>query len=203
MIDPTKDGVALGTTGYFSASTLPLASKLKLGTAPSFTTGDTSVTLSASPDGDPFKVAAAVALTETLTSFGITVSGTSLDGTAISSNFSIPVLPAGTTGGVPATAFDLIQIPNPAAPPPPPPPPPPVTPVASPASVSLAVGATQPLSVTETSGDVTASSTYASDNNAVATVDTTGVITGVSAGSANVTVTDAQGNSTVVPVTVA
>jgi hypothetical protein len=200
MIDPTKDGVAQGTTGYFSASTLPIASKLKVGTTPQFRTGDTSVTLGPTPDGDPFKVAASVALTDALPSFGLTVFGTSLDGSVISSDFTIPILPAGSTGGVPATGFDLTQITAAAAGVTTPPPP--GSPVASPAAVTVAAGATQQLAVTETSGDVTATSTYVSDNTAVATVSAAGLITGVTPGAANVTVTDAAGNKVVVPVTV-
>jgi len=204
-IDPTKNGVVQGTTGYFQASTLPIGSLLKPGTVPTFSTGDTSVTLAPTPDGDPNKIAASVALTEALPSFGLTISGTALDGTAISTTFNIPVLPAGSTGGVPATGFDLTQVTAAAAgvgggtgpgtggtgtls----------VTP--STASLSLASGATQQL--TPTDSNTAAAFTYVSDTPTVATVSSTGLITPVSVGTANITITDGAGNTSVVPVTV-
>jgi hypothetical protein len=202
-IDPTLNGIAKGTTGYFQASPLPAGGQLKAGTGFTFTTGDTSVSLGPTPSGDATMIAATVAAGETLPSFGLTVSAIALDGTPLQTTFTIPVLPGGSTGGTPATSIDLNQITAAAAGgTTTPPPPPPVNPVASPASVSVAVGATQALAISETSGDVTSTSTFASDNPAVATVDGTGVVTGISAGNANVLVTDASGNSTTVPVTV-
>lgn len=189
---PTN-GVPLGGSTTFQASPIPEKGLLKPGTTWSFETGDTSVTLSPADDGDTTKIKASVALTETLPSFGLTVKGTGLDGTLINRTFVIPVQPS--VGAVSATDVDLNQVSTA-------PPPPPVTPVASPASVSLAPGASQQLAITETSGDVTATSTYVSDNTAVATVDAGGNITGVANGSANVTVTDAAGNMVVVPVVV-
>jgi len=65
---------------------------------------------------------------------------------------------------------------------------------ASPSSVTLAVDETQQLTITATYSDastanVTADSTYASDDEAVATVSTGGFITGVAEGSATVTAT--------------
>ncbi|WP_171056552.1 Ig-like domain-containing protein, partial [Paenibacillus sinopodophylli] len=65
---------------------------------------------------------------------------------------------------------------------------------ASPATVSLTAGQNQALSVTATytNGDeagVTSSAEYVTSNGAVATVDASGVVQAVSAGSATITIT--------------
>lgn len=194
MIDPTKNGVAVGTTGWFQYSTLPIGGKLKPGAPVSITSGDKSITfgIGVSPDGDPTKFSAAVDAAETLASFGVTIAGTSLDGSAIQSTFSVPVLPAGSTGGTLATGFDLVQLASA-----------PVAPggggtspdtsiAASPSSLALSLSSapTAKLSVAgQPSGaDVTASSTYTVDNPAVATVAADGTVTAISAGSFNVAV---------------
>ncbi len=77
---------------------------------------------------------------------------------------------------------------------------------ATPNPVDIVVDETQQLTVTAhysdgTTQDVTSASTYQSDNTAVATVSGTGTITGVSVGSANITVIY-DGQTVIVPVTV-
>jgi len=72
---------------------------------------------------------------------------------------------------------------------------------AAPDPVSLDVGGTQALTVTATysdasTADVTADSTYVSDDETVATVSAAGVITGVAGGSATITVSYTEGGVT-------
>lgn len=81
---------------------------------------------------------------------------------------------------------------------------------ASPSTVSLALNATQQLTVTasDTKGaskNVTATSTYKSSSATIATVTTGGLVKGIAAGSASITVSYAEGKVTqtvTVPVTV-
>lgn len=80
------------------------------------------------------------------------------------------------------------------------PPPPSIT--VTPASVSVAVGATQQLAVSDGTKDVTAQSAFTSGDATIATVDASGLVTGVAAGSTSVGVSEGTA-STVVPVTVA
>ena len=200
-------GVALGTTGYFQASAIPAGSQLKAGTNFAFSTGDPSITLAPSPDGDPTKIAASVSATETLTSFGITVTATSLSGAALSVTVTVPVLPAGVTGGVPATGIGVVQIPASVVLPPPPPGSVTLAVVPSTVSLSLASSPTVQLAATDTPASgpatpVTATSTYASNAPAIATVSASGLVSGVSVGTAVVTITDPAGNVSTVPVTV-
>lgn len=102
----TLNGVVVGSSGVFQASPLPPNGLLAKGTSYSFTTGDTSVALSASPDADPTKVVATVDIAEALPTFGITVAWTDSAGNAHTKSFDIPVLqPA-----VPATDVDLTQL---------------------------------------------------------------------------------------------
>lgn len=69
--------------------------------------------------------------------------------------------------------------------------------------LKLGVGGTQQLVVDDASGaDVTAGSTFTSDNPSVASVSTAGLVTGASVGSANINVTSG-GNTGTVAVTVA
>lgn len=77
---------------------------------------------------------------------------------------------------------------------------------ASPASVSVAEGATQQLTITgsfsdSSTDDVTSQANYVSDATSVATVSAAGLVTGVAEGSAEVTVS-IDSISTVVEVTV-
>ncbi len=79
----------------------------------------------------------------------------------------------------------------------------------APATASMAVGAKQALTVTATynnatTGPVTAGSTFASSNPAVATVDAAGVVSGVAVGTATVTATHtASGKTSSAAITVA
>jgi uncharacterized protein YjdB len=80
---------------------------------------------------------------------------------------------------------------------------------ASPNTVSLAVKATQSLKITASVDikveDVTATSTYKSDNGKIAAITAGGLITGVAAGTATITVSytrDKVTKTATVPVTV-
>ena len=80
-----------------------------------------------------------------------------------------------------------------------------ITATPNPVSLDLATAQTQQLSVVDSDNDdVTAESAtmYSSDTPGVATVNATGLITAVAAGSANVNIVDGFGNKTTVPVTV-
>jgi hypothetical protein len=67
----------------------------------------------------------------------------------------------------------------------------------SPTAVSVAAGATTPLTATVSPANATNKNvSWSSGNTAVATVSTTGVVTGVAAGSAVITVTTQDGNRT-------
>ncbi|WP_163583289.1 Ig-like domain-containing protein [Gracilibacillus saliphilus] len=77
---------------------------------------------------------------------------------------------------------------------------------AEPASMSVVVGNTDNITVTanyddQTTDDVTAESTYESDNESVATVDGSGQVTAVAEGTAQITVTY-EGQTDTVDVTV-
>jgi len=67
----------------------------------------------------------------------------------------------------------------------------------TPAAASVKVGSTTALTATVSPADATDKSvSYASSNTAVATVSSAGVLTGVSAGSATITVTTHDGSKT-------
>ena len=67
----------------------------------------------------------------------------------------------------------------------------------APATANIAVGATQQLTPTVTPTNATNKQvTYTSDKEAVATVNASGLVTGVTAGTANITVTTADGAKT-------
>jgi hypothetical protein len=99
-------GVPVGGSGTFQETPDPPGSTL-VGN-PTFTSDHPEVTLSPSPDADPTKVVATASSTAVAGSaFNLTVSGTNTLGTAISTVFSVPILPA-----VPpvATGFTLTQL---------------------------------------------------------------------------------------------
>jgi hypothetical protein len=76
-------------------------------------------------------------------------------------------------------------------------------PTVIPASVSVSNGSSVQLSVDDANGtDITASASYSSDDDTTASVTPQGLVTGNKIGTATVTVTDANGNATKVPVTV-
>ena len=73
----------------------------------------------------------------------------------------------------------------------------PITSIMTVKNTTLAVGKTLKLTfATKPTGATSRAVTWASDNDAVATVDANGVVTGVSAGTANVTVTTVEGGYT-------
>lgn len=196
MIDPTKDIVAAGTTRWFQYSTLPIGGKLKPGAPVSITTGDVRISLGigVSPDGDPTKFSATVPADEPNATFGITLQGTSLDGSPLAKTFTIPIGPVGSTGGTPATDFDLTLLASaPVAPGGGGTTPPAATSIsAAPSSISGIVGdPATALKITDNNGnDVTASSTYASADPTIATVDASGNVTLVGAGTTSINVTN-------------
>lgn len=101
--DMSVTGVPLGGSGTFRVS--PVPSNGQLSSVPQWTTGDASVTLAPAADG--LTCVATVASTETLTSFGLTVSAVSSDGAQLSQTTSVPVLAATP---VPATGLQIDQI---------------------------------------------------------------------------------------------
>ena len=98
-------GVPLGGTGTFKATLTPPGGQLQRGSTPQWATGDASVTLTPSSDG--MQVDAAVASTETLTSFGLTFSAVGSDGNPFTASTSVPILAAAV---VPATGATIDQI---------------------------------------------------------------------------------------------
>lgn len=67
----------------------------------------------------------------------------------------------------------------------------------SPATKTLVVGATQQVTVSEDSNDVTGSSTFASSDTGVATVNASGLVTAVAPGTATITATKGGATATV------
>lgn len=67
----------------------------------------------------------------------------------------------------------------------------------TPATANVEVGKTTTLAATVAPADATNKAvTYASSNDAISTVDSNGVVTGVQAGTADITVTTADGGKT-------
>jgi len=101
-------GVTAGGSGTFQETPAPAGSLgLQAGSVPTYSVDDPAVTLGPSPDGDVTKVVASVPATDTGASFNLTVSGTNTAGSAISSVFNIPILPAAATV---STGFTLNQL---------------------------------------------------------------------------------------------
>lgn len=103
-------GIKAGATGSFALSTLPAGSLLQAGSIPSYAS-DNEVDVSAlsvAADGMSFSVSAAPNFTAGVASFNVTAKAVSLDGTALSKVFNIPLIPA-VVVGVPATDLDLNQ----------------------------------------------------------------------------------------------
>jgi hypothetical protein len=98
-------GVQVGSTGKFSAT---FNGALQAGAIPKWSTGDTSVTLTPAVDG--LTCDAAVAASETLPSFGLSVAGIASDGNTVQTTVSVPVLPATPPPPPPATAVTIDQV---------------------------------------------------------------------------------------------
>lgn len=86
-------GTVVGASSTFQETPVPATNFVPLQSGPVFTVDDTLVTLSASPDGDPTKVVATVAATDTGAVYNITVSGVNGLGTTVSHTFAVPILP--------------------------------------------------------------------------------------------------------------
>ena len=72
----------------------------------------------------------------------------------------------------------------------------------SPSSLSLGIGNSQSLSITATPTNASKNVTWSSDNTSVATVSSTGVVTGISKGSATITATSVENSSLTSSITV-
>ena len=72
----------------------------------------------------------------------------------------------------------------------------------SPSSLSLGIGNSQSLSITATPTNASKNVTWSSDNTSVATVNSTGVVTGISKGSATITATSEENPSLTSSITV-
>ena len=72
----------------------------------------------------------------------------------------------------------------------------------SPSSLSLGIGNSQSLSITATPTNASKNVTWSSDNTSVATVSSTGVVTGISKGSATITATSVENPSLTSSITV-
>lgn len=97
-------GIKPGSSGHFHADIIPADGQLQAGAIPSWSASDPSVGLTPSADG--LSVDVSVPGDSTLTSFGLTISGVSSDGTAISGSATVPVLQPPPP---PATGFDIVQ----------------------------------------------------------------------------------------------
>lgn len=97
-IEMAITGVVLGGQGSFQETPLPPGSQLPSGITPVWSTTDTSVTLTPSSDGTT--CGAAVAATDTNTSFPLTVTASAAlpDGTTPISTVTVPILPPPVTG---------------------------------------------------------------------------------------------------------
>jgi hypothetical protein len=103
-------GTVVGTSSVFQATTVPATNVVPLQSGPKFSADDPLVTLSASPDGDPTKIVAAVDASDTATSYNLTVSGVNGAGTAITHTFNIPILPTPPPPPTQITDFSLNQL---------------------------------------------------------------------------------------------
>lgn len=101
-------GVAPGATGTFQISLLP-AGAVPLSTGPLVSVDDAAVVLGA-VDPTTLEFTATVPATDTGSSFNLTVSGVNGAGTAISTVFNVPILPATPPPPVQATGFGLNQL---------------------------------------------------------------------------------------------
>jgi hypothetical protein len=103
-------GTVVGTSSLFQAVPVPASNFIPLQSGPQFAVDDTLVTLSASPDGDPFKIVAAVDASDTGASYNITVSGVNDKGVAVTHQFNIPILPTPPPPPTSITDFSLNQL---------------------------------------------------------------------------------------------
>jgi len=103
---PTNFSVNAGSAGTFQV--VPngaLAASPSI--AWSLATPDPGVVLSGSPDGDPTKIVATVAASDTNASFTLNVSAISSSGTALSDSQLVQIVPAPPT---PATSLTIVQL---------------------------------------------------------------------------------------------
>jgi hypothetical protein len=104
-------GTPLGGTSTFGLEPVGANGQpglLQAGNIPAYTVDDPNVALTPSADGS--SVAAAVAATDTATSYNVTVSGINSLVVAISFTFNVPILPAVVPPEQPATTFAVTQL---------------------------------------------------------------------------------------------
>ena len=101
-------GIKAGATGVFDVSTFPVGSQLQAGNIPQWSVDDTA-DVSITPSADGTSVAAAVATAPAATTFNLTVTAISLDGTALTDTVAVPILPV-TPPPVPATGLTVTQV---------------------------------------------------------------------------------------------
>jgi hypothetical protein len=100
---PTNNTINPGVVSNFSEVPAPAGSSLQAGNIPAWTSSDANVALTPSADGTNVNVLAAATITST--SFVLTVSGISSNGTAISTPTTVAIAAA----AVPATGFTVTQ----------------------------------------------------------------------------------------------
>ena len=101
-------GIVVGQVGTFTGVPDPPGSALQAGNIPTWLADDPNVALTPAADGS--SVAAQTSATDTATSFNLTQSGVSSDGTKISTTVNVPLLPVTPPPPVPATGFDIKQV---------------------------------------------------------------------------------------------
>ena len=85
-------GIKLGATGTFVATPQPPGAQLPTGVVPSWTSSDSTISLTPAADG--LSTTATVPVGDTNTSFTLTVSATLPDGGTPSGTVTVPILPA-------------------------------------------------------------------------------------------------------------
>jgi len=96
-------GIVKGATGTFTETPTPAGGQLQAGSIPQWSSDDSLTTLTPSADGTAVSVATSA--TDPATSFNLTVTGVSSDGTKITATVNVPL----TAAVVPATGFTINQ----------------------------------------------------------------------------------------------
>jgi hypothetical protein len=97
------NGIVKGAVGTFIETPTPAGGQLQAGNIPVWSSDDTQTTLTPSADGT--SVSVATSASDPATSFNLTVTGVSSDGTKITATANVPL----TAAVVPATGFTISQ----------------------------------------------------------------------------------------------
>ena len=97
--------IIVGQTGVFQATLVPVGSALQKGAVPVWTADDPNVTLTPSADG--LTVSAATVVTDTATTFNLTITGINSAGATISDTAAVALV---QPAPVPATGFTIAQL---------------------------------------------------------------------------------------------